>query len=131
MANELGIKPRLLRKWRYERVVPYEKIHNVILFDPIAVVAAFKNFRKARSQVNADESPPGSEMENPRQRTEGKSKVFHSINNALAVGTQASSRCRDPWLALYLLNLRTLNAQFGGGPVSDHFVGTATGRKGG
>jgi hypothetical protein len=65
-------------------------------------------------------------MENPRQRTEGKSEVFHSINNALAVGTQASSRSRDPWLALYLLNVRTLNAQFGGGPVSDHVVRTAT-----
>jgi hypothetical protein len=45
-ANELGIKPRLLRKWRYERVVPYEKIHNVILFDPIAVVAALKTFER-------------------------------------------------------------------------------------
>jgi hypothetical protein len=64
-------------------------------------------------------------MENPRQRTEGKSEVFHSINNALAVGTQVSSPIREPGLAHYLIYLRTLKAQFGGDPVSNHFVGSA------
>ena len=46
MAARLGIKPRTLRLWRSQRVVPFYKIRNVILFDPDKVFKALGEYER-------------------------------------------------------------------------------------
>lgn len=46
MAEELNVKPRTLRKWRYLRIVPFEQIGHVIRFNPDSVFAALKTYER-------------------------------------------------------------------------------------
>jgi hypothetical protein len=52
MAEVLSVKPRTLRKWRYDRIVPFEQVGFVILFDPEAVIAALKKYERKPAAVN-------------------------------------------------------------------------------
>jgi hypothetical protein len=51
MSELISVKPRTLRKWRYERVIPFEQVGHVILFDPEAVFAALKKFERKPTAV--------------------------------------------------------------------------------
>jgi DNA-binding transcriptional MerR regulator len=44
MAEALNVTPRTLRKWRYERIVPYTKIGYIIRYDAEAVFRALKAY---------------------------------------------------------------------------------------
>jgi excisionase family DNA binding protein len=46
MAEELNVTPRTLRKWRYQRIVPFTQIGYVIRFDPEAVFKALKQYER-------------------------------------------------------------------------------------
>jgi hypothetical protein len=46
MAALLDVNPRTLRKWRYQRIVPWEQVGHVILFDPDAVLAALGKYER-------------------------------------------------------------------------------------
>jgi hypothetical protein len=58
MATELNIKPRTLRKWRYERIIPFEKIGYIIRFDPDAVFAALKKYERKPTVLKSKKSLP-------------------------------------------------------------------------
>lgn len=46
MAEMLGIDLRRLRSWQSQRIIPYEKINRIVLFDPEKVKAALKRFER-------------------------------------------------------------------------------------
>jgi excisionase family DNA binding protein len=56
MAELLSVKPRTLRKWRYERVIPFEQVGFVILFDPDAVITALKKYERKPAAVKGRKS---------------------------------------------------------------------------
>jgi DNA-binding transcriptional MerR regulator len=46
MAALIGISERMLRHWQSRRIIPYEKINRIVLFNPEKVLAALEKFER-------------------------------------------------------------------------------------
>jgi excisionase family DNA binding protein len=46
MAAQLGISARTLRDWQAQRIIPFIKIHQTVLFEPEKVQAALEKFER-------------------------------------------------------------------------------------
>jgi hypothetical protein len=46
MAARLSVTPRTLRNWRSQRLVPFNKVRKLILFDPVKVLAELEKFER-------------------------------------------------------------------------------------
>lgn len=53
-AKRLGVGLRTLEKWMAENRVPFIRIGNVVLFDPVAVDTALANFSSSSTCPNGN-----------------------------------------------------------------------------
>ena len=51
MAALIGISERMLRHWQSRRIIPYEKINRIVLFNPEKVLAALEKFERNAEAV--------------------------------------------------------------------------------
>jgi hypothetical protein len=81
MAEALGIKERLLKKWVSLRLVPYTKVGRTVLFDPTKVEVALEKY----------ERQPAGELDRPKKRCVGGKKAA-TRKTAKARATRATGR---------------------------------------
>lgn len=52
LSERTGMPARTLRMWRKMRIIPYHKIGNVVLYDPVKVMAALDRFERNKEAAN-------------------------------------------------------------------------------